>query len=201
MPDDAVLDTLKFGIGQPVLRTEDPKLLTGRGTYADDYSAEGQAYCAFLRSPIAHGNIAGIDISAAATADAAPAPLARQGTMKLRKAQKEAKGSEAMGEWLVDWEDVMREDKAQLKVRCGEWAARRGLNADMHTGFLDCSTGRDIVDCYELWVRLSHLIHRGAGIVQASETRCASEVGDRLFLGGALVANAGGCAARGAPAR
>ena len=48
MPDDAVLDTLKFGIGQPVLRTEDPKLLTGRGTYADDYSAEGQAYCAFL---------------------------------------------------------------------------------------------------------------------------------------------------------
>ena len=124
------------------------------------------------------------------SADAAPAPLARQGTMKLRKAQKEAKGSEAMGEWLVDWEDVMREDKAQLKVRCGEWAARRGLNADMHTGFLDCSTGRDIVDCYELWVRLSHLIHRGAGIVQASETRCASEVGDRLFLGGALAANA-----------
>ena len=123
--------------------------------------------------------------------DAAPAPLARQGTMKLRKAQKEAKGSEAMGEWLVDWEDVMRDDKAQLKVRCGEWAARRGLNADMHTGFLDCSTGRDIVDCYELWVRLSHLIHRGAGIAAASETRCASLVGERLFLGGALVANAG----------
>ena len=111
--------------------------------------------------------------------------------MKLRKAQKEAKGSEAMGEWLVDWEDVMRDDKAQLKVRCGEWAARRGLNADMHTGFLDCSTGRDIVDCYELWVRLSHLIHRGAGIAAASETRCASLVGERLFLGGALVANAG----------
>lgn len=136
------------------------------------------------------GGIETPNAKSSSSADAAPAPLARQGTMKLRKAQKEAKGSEAMGEWLVDWEDVMRDDKAQLKVRCGEWAARRGLNADMHTGFLDCSTGRDIVDCYELWVRLSHLIHRGAGIVQASETRCASEVGDRLFLGGALAANA-----------
>ena len=41
MPDDAVLDTLKFGIGQPVLRTEDPKLLTGRGEYTDDYNADG----------------------------------------------------------------------------------------------------------------------------------------------------------------
>ena len=78
MPDDAVLDTLKFGIGQPVLRTEDPKLLTGRGTYAYDYSAEGQAYCAFLRSPIAHGNIAGIDISAAETADGVIAVITGQ---------------------------------------------------------------------------------------------------------------------------
>ena len=57
MPDDGVLEPLKFGIGQPVLRTEDPKLLTGRGQYTDDYSAEGQIYCAFLRSPVAHGII------------------------------------------------------------------------------------------------------------------------------------------------
>ena len=47
MPDDAVLDTLKFGIGQPVLRTEDPKLLTGRGTHADDYSAEARPIVLF----------------------------------------------------------------------------------------------------------------------------------------------------------
>ncbi len=68
MPDHAAMDNLKFGIGQPVLRTEDPKLLTGRGEYTDDYNAEGQAYCAFLRSPVAHGNILAIDTSAAATA-------------------------------------------------------------------------------------------------------------------------------------
>ena len=69
MPDDSVLDTLKFGIGQPVLRTEDPKLLTGCGEYTDDYNAAGQAYAVFLRSPVAHGNIRNID-----TADAAAAP-------------------------------------------------------------------------------------------------------------------------------
>ncbi|MGZ0245858.1 MAG: xanthine dehydrogenase family protein molybdopterin-binding subunit, partial [Alphaproteobacteria bacterium] len=65
MPDDAVLDTLKFGIGQPVLRTEDPKLLTGQGEYSDDYNADGQAYAVFLRSPIAHGNIISVDVAAA----------------------------------------------------------------------------------------------------------------------------------------
>jgi len=68
MPDDAVLDTLKFGIGQPVLRTEDPKLLTGRGEYSDDYNAEGQAYAVFLRSPVAHGDIRSIDTAAALAA-------------------------------------------------------------------------------------------------------------------------------------
>ncbi|MEE2996487.1 MAG: xanthine dehydrogenase family protein molybdopterin-binding subunit [Pseudomonadota bacterium] len=73
MPDDAVIDTLKFGIGQPVLRTEDPKLLTGRGEFTDDYSADGQAYCAFFRSPVAHGSIISIDTSAA---EAAPGVIA-----------------------------------------------------------------------------------------------------------------------------
>jgi carbon-monoxide dehydrogenase large subunit len=68
MPDNAVLDTLKFGIGQPVLRSEDPKLLTGRGEYTDDFSAVGQAYAVFLRSPVAHGNIVKLDTSAAAAA-------------------------------------------------------------------------------------------------------------------------------------
>ena len=73
MPDDAVMDTLKFGIGQPVLRTEDPKLLTGRGEYSDDRTADGQAIAVFLRSPVAHGTIRKID---AAPARAAPGVLA-----------------------------------------------------------------------------------------------------------------------------
>ena len=117
-------------------------------------------------------------------------PMATQGTMRLRKVQRDAKGDEGVSEWLVDWEDVMREDKAQLKQRCGEWAKKRGLSGAMHTGFFDCTTGRDIVDCYELWVRLSHLTHRGDGIVAAGETAAPSLVAPRLYLGGALAANA-----------
>ena len=46
---------LKFGIGQPVSRKEDPKLLTGRGRYSDDVDLPGQAHAVVLRSPVAHG--------------------------------------------------------------------------------------------------------------------------------------------------
>src|SRR6202047_1598644 len=55
----------KFGIGQPVLRTEDPILVQGRGSYADDVSLAGQAYAAIVRSPHAHGVLRGIDTAAA----------------------------------------------------------------------------------------------------------------------------------------
>ncbi len=61
-------EALKFGIGQPVPRTEDPRLLSGGGRYTDDFSAPGQAYAAFLRSTAAHGEIAALDVSAAADA-------------------------------------------------------------------------------------------------------------------------------------
>jgi carbon-monoxide dehydrogenase large subunit len=55
----------KFGIGQPVPRTEDPILVQGRGTYSDDINLDGQAYAAMVRSRHAHGVIRGIDTSAA----------------------------------------------------------------------------------------------------------------------------------------
>ena len=55
----------KFGIGQPVLRTEDPLLVQGRGSYADDVSLPGQAYAAIVRSRHAHGVLKGIDAAAA----------------------------------------------------------------------------------------------------------------------------------------
>lgn len=63
---DAVFEA--GGIGQPVLRKEDLRLLRGRGRYTDDVVLDGQAYAAMLRSPHAHARIAGIDIAAAKTA-------------------------------------------------------------------------------------------------------------------------------------
>ena len=53
------------GIGQPVRRKEDLRLLTGRGRYSDDLNLPGQAYAAMLRSPHAHAQIRSIDTSAA----------------------------------------------------------------------------------------------------------------------------------------
>ena len=55
-----------FGLGQAVRRTEDPRLLTGRGRYAADVSLPGQVHAVFLRSRHAHAEIAGIDTAAAA---------------------------------------------------------------------------------------------------------------------------------------
>jgi len=56
---------MKFGIGQPVRRTEDPMLVRGEGCYTDDIKLTGEAYAVMVRSRIAHGVIKGIDTAAA----------------------------------------------------------------------------------------------------------------------------------------
>ncbi|MGE0255383.1 MAG: xanthine dehydrogenase family protein molybdopterin-binding subunit [Alphaproteobacteria bacterium] len=63
----------KFGIGQPVLREEDWRLLRGAGQFVSDTNLPGQAYAIFLRSPHAHAEIARVDTTAAC---AAPGVLA-----------------------------------------------------------------------------------------------------------------------------
>ena len=55
----------KFGIGQPVPRTEDPRLLTGRGRYMDDNALPRETRAYILRSPHAHAKILSLEISAA----------------------------------------------------------------------------------------------------------------------------------------
>ena len=49
------------GIGAPVRRHEDLRLLTGQGRYSDDLTLPGQAYAVMLRSPHAHAEIGAID--------------------------------------------------------------------------------------------------------------------------------------------
>ncbi|MEN9709981.1 MAG: hypothetical protein RIQ68_2389, partial [Pseudomonadota bacterium] len=58
----------QFGIGQPVRRKEDVRLLTGKGQYTDDVNFDGQTWAAFVRSPQAHAKILSIDTSAAKAA-------------------------------------------------------------------------------------------------------------------------------------
>ncbi|MEW9919385.1 xanthine dehydrogenase family protein molybdopterin-binding subunit [Marimonas sp. MJW-29] len=59
----------KFGKSQSVKRTEDVRFLTGEGRYVDDIAPEGALHAYFLRSPVAHGEIAELDVSDAAEAD------------------------------------------------------------------------------------------------------------------------------------
>ena len=54
-----------YGIGEPVLRAEDPKLLRGQGRYTDDINLPGQIYAVLVRSTSAHGTIKSIDTAAA----------------------------------------------------------------------------------------------------------------------------------------
>src|SRR5262252_9177664 len=85
--DPQSLALMKFGIGQPVSRAEDPTLVRGEGRYTDDVKLASEADAVMVRSRIAHGVIKGIDTSAARTmpgvlAVYTGADLAAYGTLK-----------------------------------------------------------------------------------------------------------------------
>ena len=53
-------------LGKPILRKEDPALLSGRGRYADDLAVPvGTLHAHVVRSPHAHATIKSIDAKAA----------------------------------------------------------------------------------------------------------------------------------------
>ena len=66
---------MKFGIGQSVRRSEDERFLTGKGLYVEDIADPHALHIVFVRSPVAHARIAGIDASAALTAPGVEAVL------------------------------------------------------------------------------------------------------------------------------
>src|SRR4029453_4831252 len=62
--DQHAFAVMKFGIGQPVPRSEDPVLVRGQGSYTDDIKLAGEAYAVMVRSRVPHGVIKRIDTSA-----------------------------------------------------------------------------------------------------------------------------------------
>ncbi|MDJ0827992.1 MAG: xanthine dehydrogenase family protein molybdopterin-binding subunit [Rhodobacter sp.] len=56
---------MKFGIGQAVRRSEDPRFLTGRGRFVEDAARHGTLHAAVVRSERAHARIRGLDTDAA----------------------------------------------------------------------------------------------------------------------------------------
>ncbi|WP_300613185.1 xanthine dehydrogenase family protein molybdopterin-binding subunit, partial [Trebonia sp.] len=51
--------------GASIKRSEDPRILTGAGRYVDDIKLPGMLHAAFVRSPLAHGQVLKVDVSAA----------------------------------------------------------------------------------------------------------------------------------------
>ena len=85
--DPQSLALMKFGIGQPVPRTEDPTLVRGHGSYTDDVKLPNEVYAVMVRSRVAHGVIKGIDTAAARKMPGvlgvyAGTDLAQYGTLK-----------------------------------------------------------------------------------------------------------------------
>src|SRR5579872_2707066 len=50
-------------VGARIRRREDPRLITGRASYVDDFKAIGMLYAAFVRSPYGHAKIRSLDLS------------------------------------------------------------------------------------------------------------------------------------------
>src|SRR5215475_12871495 len=57
--------TIEPEVGKARLRKEDARLITGRTRWTDNIVLNGMLHIAMVRSPIAHGTISGIDVSAA----------------------------------------------------------------------------------------------------------------------------------------
>jgi aerobic carbon-monoxide dehydrogenase large subunit len=76
-------------LGRRIQRLEDLRLITGRGRYADDIHLQGMLHAAFVRSPVAHGLVRGIDARTALALDGVDgvltaADLAALGVGELR---------------------------------------------------------------------------------------------------------------------
>ncbi|MDW8397051.1 MAG: xanthine dehydrogenase family protein molybdopterin-binding subunit [Acetobacteraceae bacterium] len=65
MPHDQGQALIAKGIGAPVRRVEDLRLLRGLGRYTDDLDLPGALHAVFVRSPYASARILAVDVSAA----------------------------------------------------------------------------------------------------------------------------------------
>jgi carbon-monoxide dehydrogenase large subunit len=91
-------------IGRRVRRVEDPKILLGRGRYADDVTPARCLHAAFVRSPLANATIVSIDSAAALEID---------GVVAVYTAED---ANAVCGSWkgLLDWPGLVSGDQRPL---------------------------------------------------------------------------------------
>ena len=71
-----------MGVGQPIRRFEDARILAGRSEFLDDVRVEGLAHLAFVRSPHAHARVRGVRGALLSAADLGGAVAARRSTRR-----------------------------------------------------------------------------------------------------------------------
>jgi carbon-monoxide dehydrogenase large subunit len=103
-------------IGTPRKRAEDARLITGKTQWTDNIQLPGMCYVAFLRSPLAHARITGIDVSPAKERTGVVAAFS---------------GQDFAGEqgplpcaWPVTEDMVIRTTCRSRSTRCGTSASR-----------------------------------------------------------------------------
>src|SRR5438105_1858040 len=69
--------------GASIKRSEDPRVLTGRGRYVDDVKLPGMLHAAFLRSPHPHARVTRVDTSAAKAVPGVVAVLTAEDMQRL----------------------------------------------------------------------------------------------------------------------
>src|SRR5918996_2992897 len=65
--EEAAMAITETFIGQPVLRKEDPELLTGQANYIDNWTMPGMLWMALARPPYVHATIDGVDTAEASS--------------------------------------------------------------------------------------------------------------------------------------
>ena len=113
-------------LGTRVIRTEDPRLLTAGGVYVDDLRTpelNAAARLTFVRSPVAHARITGIDTRAALSEPGVVAILTVQDMNDLAPPPPDD-GQPDLGAQHVELADLERVHTAPA---AGEAAQRSGL--------------------------------------------------------------------------
>jgi carbon-monoxide dehydrogenase large subunit len=110
-------------LGQPIKRREDPRLITGAGTYVDDITLPGMLYLALVRSPHGHARVRRIDTEAARNAPGVVAVITARDLEPLLKEKYPVEAYEGPGDRP---EDQIFDEQAQgIPVPGVEPLARR----------------------------------------------------------------------------
>ncbi|HEY8644112.1 MAG TPA: xanthine dehydrogenase family protein molybdopterin-binding subunit [Candidatus Dormibacteraeota bacterium] len=199
-------------LGHAVRRREDARLVTGKGHYVDDQPPAGTLHAAFVRSSLAHAEIRGLDVSAAAGApgvvavftgadlalpdrvgfEMVPAPMARprlaEGKVRFVGEPLAVVIAETR-EAAVDALQLVAPDLAPLEVLVDPEAARHASSVHLFpnhasnvAGHFASGTDADPLEGAEVTIRARFVNQRLAPVPMEPEAVCAVPEGGRLTV-------------------